>query len=198
QAARVHNAQSTNPGLDLLGQLAADLSDGNLDGAKNGTAVAPPPTQAAYNLPTMTADTLRGIKALVATNGTAVPSATYTSYTLGGSISGLTASGLVLADGTSTVAVPSGATSFTFGDVVTSSAPYAISVQAQPSGLTWSVANGTGTTPAANVTNVVVTCSGQSYTVGGTVTGLTASGLVLANGSDTLNVASGAGSLPIP
>jgi len=198
QAAGLHNAQSTNPGLDLLGQLAADLSDGKLDGAKNGTPVAPSPTQAAYNLPTMTADTLGGIKALVATNGKAVPPATYTSYTLGGSISGLTASGLVLADGTSTVAVPSGATSFTFGGVVTSGAPYAISVQGQPSGLTCSVANGTGTMPAADVTNVAVTCSAQSYTVGGTINGLTANGLVLANGSDTLNVASGATSFTMP
>jgi len=198
QAAGLHNTQSTNPGLDLLNQLAADLSDGNLDGAKNGTPVAPSPTQAAYNVPTMTADTLGGIAALAATNGTAVPPATYTSYTLGGSISGLTASGLVLADGTSTVAVPSGATSFTFGGVVTSGAPYAISVQAQPSGLTCSVANGTGTMPAADVTNVGVTCSAQSYTVGGMITGLTANGLVLANGSDTLNVASGAGSFTMP
>jgi len=30
RAAGLHNAQSTNPGLDLLGQLAADLSDGKL------------------------------------------------------------------------------------------------------------------------------------------------------------------------
>ena len=198
QAAGKHNAQSTNPGLDLLGQLAADLSDGNLDGAKNGTPVAPSATQAAYNVPTMTADTLGGIKALAATNGTAVPAVTYTSYTLGGSISGLTASGLVLADGTSTVVVPSGATSFTFGGVVTSSAPYAISVQAQPSGLTCSVANGSGNAGSANIGNVVVTCSAQAYTVGGSITGLTASGLVLANGSDTLNVASGASSFTMP
>jgi hypothetical protein len=198
QAAGLHNTQSTNPGLDLLGQLAADLSDGNLDGAKNGTPVAPSPTQAAYNLPTMTADTLGGIAALVATNGAAVPPATYTSYRLGGSISGLTASGLVLADGTSTVAVPSGATSFTFGGVVTSSAPYAISVQAQPSGLTCSLLNASGNAGTADVGNVAVTCSGQSYTVGGTISGLTANGLVLANGSDTLNVPSGATSFTMP
>jgi RNase P/RNase MRP subunit p29 len=146
----------------------------------------------------MTADTLGGIKALVATNGAAVPPATYTSYTLGGSISGLTASGLVLADGTSTVAVPSGATSFTFGGVVTSNAPYAISVQAQPSGLTCSLANGSGNAGAADVGNVAVTCSGQSYTVGGTISGLTANGLVLANGSDTLNVAAGAPTFTMP
>src|SRR5260370_24586563 len=146
----------------------------------------------------MAADPVGGVGAVAATNGAAVPPVTYTSYRLGGSISGLTASGLVLADGTSTAVVTSGATSFTFGGVVTSGAPYAISVQAQPSGLTCSVANGTGTMPAADVTNVVITCSGQSYTVGGTITGLAASGMVLANGSDTLNVASGASSFTMP
>src|SRR5260370_14168042 len=109
RAAGLHKAQSRNPGLDLLGQLAADLSDGNLDGAKNGTAVAPSPTQAAYNVPTMTADMLGGMAALAATNGAAVPPVTYTAYRLGGSISGLTASGLVLADGASTAVVSPGA-----------------------------------------------------------------------------------------
>ncbi|MBV8210404.1 MAG: hypothetical protein JO133_10120 [Burkholderiaceae bacterium] len=198
QAAGLHNAQSKNPGLDLLNQLAADLSDGDLDGAKNGTAVAPSTTQAAYNLPTMTADTLGGIAALAATNGQALPPVTYTSYTLSGTISGLSASGLVLADDTSTVAVPSGATSFTFNGVLTSGAPYSVSIQQRPSSLPCSVANGSGTAGAANVTNVVVTCSSTSYMIGGTITGLTASGLVLANGSDTLNVAAGTSNFTMP
>jgi hypothetical protein len=198
QVSGLHNAQSTNPGLDLLAQLAADLSDGTLDGAKNGTPVAPSATQAAYNVPTMTADTLAGIAALAATNGQAVPAVTYTSYKLGGSVGGLTAGGLMLADGTSTVGVPSGATSFTFGGVLTSGAPYAVSVQQQPSGLTCSLANASGNDGTADVGNVAVTCSGQSYTIAGTISGLTASGLVLANGSDTLNVASGAGSFQMP
>src|SRR5258708_36797022 len=57
---------------------------------------------------------------------------------------------------------------------------------------------GAGAMPAADVTNVVMTCSGQSYRVGGTITGLAASGMVLANGSDTLNVASGASSFTMP
>ena len=43
----------------------------------------------------------------------------------------------------------------------------------------------------ANVSNVVVTCSNETFNVGGTISGLTASGLVLANGSDTLSVPAG-------
>jgi hypothetical protein len=198
QAAGLHNTQSKTPGLDLLNQLAEDLSDGQLDGAKNGTPVAPSPTQAAYNVPTMTADTLGGVAAVAVTNGAAVPPVTYTSYNLGGVIGGLSAGGLVLVDGTSTVAVPSGATTFTFGAVLTSGAPYAVSVQTQPTGSTCSVANASGNAASADVGNVAVTCSTQSYTVGGTISGLTASGLILANGADTLNVAAGATSFTMP
>jgi hypothetical protein len=192
QVAVVHNAQSKNPGLDLLDQLAADLSDGDLDGAKNGTPVAPSPTQAAYNVPTMAANTLGGIAALAATNGRAVPAVTYRSYNLGGSISGLTAGVLELADGPSTVVVSAPATSFAFGGVLTGGAPYAIRVQTQPSGLTCSLLNATGNAATADVTNVAVTCSAQAYTVGGTISGLSQAGLVLANGADTINVPAGA------
>ena len=75
---------------------------------------------------------------------------------------------------------------------LSSGAAYSVTVHTQPSGLTCSVANGTGTVGSANVAGVVVTCSNQSFSLGGTITGLTQSGLVLANGSDTLAVAAGA------
>jgi hypothetical protein len=198
QAAGVHNAQSIHPGLDLLGQLAADLSDGDLDGAKNGTAVAPSPTQAAYNLPTMTADTLGGIATLAQANGRAVSAATYRAYNLGGTISGLTAGVLELADGPSTLVVSAPATSFAFGGVLTGGAPYAIRVQTQPVGLTCSLANGAGSAGSADVTNVAVTCSNQSYTVGGTISGLTQPGLVLANGADVITVPANATTFTMP
>jgi hypothetical protein len=41
----------------------------------------------------------------------------------------------------------------------TAGTAYAVTVSTQPSGLTCSIANGSGTMPAANVTNVTVTCS---------------------------------------
>ena len=52
--------------------------------------------------------------------------------------------------------------------------------------------------PASNVTKIVIACSDQSYTVGGTITGLISGGLVLAHGSDTLSVSSGASSFTMP
>ena len=107
------------------------------------------------------------------------------SYTLGGTISGLTTSGLVLVNGADTLAVSSGASSITMPTAVAYTSPYAVTVRTQPTGLTCSVNNGTGTMGSAAVTNVVVTCSANTYTVGGTISGLTTSGLVLLdNGAD--------------
>jgi N-acetylneuraminic acid mutarotase len=71
-----------------------------------------------------------------------------------------------------------------------SGSKYTIKVQAQPTGLTCSVVNGSGTA-MANVTNVSVKCSITTYTVGGLVTGLNSAGLVLSNGADTLPVSTG-------
>lgn len=115
-------------------------------------------------------------------------------FTVGGSISGLATSGLVLANGSDTLTVAAGATTFTLPAPVNYGAPYAATVQTQPTGLTCSVAHGAGTMGAANVTNVALTCATNGYSVSGTISGLTATGLVLANGSDTLGVASGSAS----
>lgn len=121
-----------------------------------------------------------------------------TTITLGGTVSGLTGSGLVLANNGSTVTVSSGATTFAFTSLITTGTTYAVTVQAAPAGLTCSVANATGTAGTADVDNVVVTCSPQSFTVGGNITGLSVAGLVLANGTDRLTVPSGATSFTMP
>ncbi|MGH8227315.1 MAG: SMP-30/gluconolactonase/LRE family protein [Steroidobacteraceae bacterium] len=113
-------------------------------------------------------------------------------YTVGGIISGLSASGLVLADnGSDHLSVSSGATSFTFANALQSGADYAVTVATQPTGEICAVASGTGTA-MANVTSVTISCK-TLYAVGGKISGLSASGLVLTdNGSDDLSVASGA------
>jgi hypothetical protein len=119
-------------------------------------------------------------------------------YTLGGSISGLTAPGLVLTNGSDSVQIPPNATSFTFPTASAFSSHYAVTVGAQPAGLTCSVSNSSGTMPAANVATVTVICSNQSYSVGGNITGLSRSGLTLTNGPDTLQVATTATSFTFP
>jgi hypothetical protein len=118
--------------------------------------------------------------------------------TLSGTISGLTTSGLALSNNGVNLEISAGATSFTFGPVLQNLIGYDVTAPLQPSGQACTVANGSGTATTANISNVVVTCSNRTFNVGGTISGLTASGLVLANGSDTLSVSAGASSFTLP
>jgi 6-phosphogluconolactonase (cycloisomerase 2 family) len=119
------------------------------------------------------------------------------SYTVGGTVTGLTGSGLVLAiNGGSNLSVAAKATSFTFPTALASGTAYAVTVMTQPSGETCTVTNGSGTVGSANVSNVSITCTAAvsgKFTIGGTISGLTASGLVLKdNGGDSLTVTANA------
>src|ERR1700693_2493577 len=110
-------------------------------------------------------------------------------YTVGGTISGLTGTGLVLKDTTNKhqVTVAARATTFAITPGVNTGTAYAVSVLTQPTSpsQTCTVTSGaTGTVASANVTSVAVTCITNAYTVGGTITGLTGTGLVL---KDTTN-----------
>jgi hypothetical protein len=91
------------------------------------------------------------------------------SYSVGGTVAGL--SGTVVLKNTdgSTVSVPAnGAFNFTVAD----GAQYSITVSQQPATQTCTVQNGSGVVAGANVTNISVTCVTTSYSVGGTVSGL--------------------------
>jgi hypothetical protein len=119
-------------------------------------------------------------------------------FQLGGTVSGLIGSGLVLANGSSSVPVTSGTTQFTFASALTQGTTYTVTVMTQPMGQTCSVMGGSGTISSANVANVVVTCSDQAYSLGGTVSGLNGPGLVLANGTDTVTVPAQAATFTLP
>jgi hypothetical protein len=114
-------------------------------------------------------------------------------YSIGGTITGLSTSGLVLSFGGQTVSPASGATSFTFPTKVASGTNYTVTVTTEPTSQTQicTVTSGGSGTATANVTNVQVTCY-NLYTIGGTINGLSASGLVLADFSQTFSPASGA------
>ena len=118
------------------------------------------------------------------------------SYTVGGTVSGLAGSGLVLANGSDNVAVSANGT-FTFPSPVASGAAYAVAINTQPGGQSCSVGGGSGTMGSSNVTNVAVTCTTllpNKYSISGTVTGLAGSGLVLQdNGGDDLSVTASGG-----
>jgi hypothetical protein len=121
-----------------------------------------------------------------------------TAFTIGGSVGGLTTAGLVLANGSDTASPAAGATSFSFPTALAAGASYAVSVRTQPANASCVVSGGSGTVGNAAVSGIAVTCTPIAFSVGGSITGLTATGLVLANGADTLVVASGATGFTLP
>ncbi len=116
------------------------------------------------------------------------------SFTVSGTVVGLQGSGLTLAmPGQSNLPVAPGATSFAFPTPMMSGTSYAVTVATQPSGQVCTVGGGAGSMGGANVTNVVVNCSANQFLVGGTVSGLAGSGLVLSMaGQADLSVPAGA------
>lgn len=119
------------------------------------------------------------------------PAAPLPTYTVGGTISGLAGTGLVIRDnGGDDLTIAPGVASYTFATQITQGKSYNVTVLTYPTNPTQkcTVANPSATI-AANVTNANVTCS-NSYTVGGTISGLTGTGLVLQNnGGDNVLVA---------
>lgn len=121
------------------------------------------------------------------------------SFSLGGTITGLANSGLVLGNGADSVAVLSGASDFTLPSQVAYASSYAVSVQTQPPGLACSVSQGSGLMPAAAVSTVMVACTDQPFSIAGSIAGLgNNAGLTLTNGADTVTVAVGATSFAMP
>ena len=121
-----------------------------------------------------------------------VVTCTTNTYSIGGSVTGLTGAGLVLQDNAGNdLAVAAGSSTFTFSTPIASGANYQVTLKTQPTVPTQScaVTAATGKVVSSNITNVVVTCTTTTYTVGGSISGLTASGLVLENnGADDLTV----------
>ena len=125
-----------------------------------------------------------------------------TTYTVGGTVTGLAGTGLVLRNSGGNDLAISASGSFTFSTAIPNGSTYAVTVLTQPTSpaQTCTVTHGSGTVNGANVTNVSVACAAGTHTVGGTVTGLAGSGLVLQdNGGDNLAVsASGAFTFATP
>jgi hypothetical protein len=79
---------------------------------------------------------------------------------LGGSISGLTTSGLVLTDGADDLSVSANAAQFSMPNALASGSSYAMAIQAQPSGESCRITAGTGT-GTGDVDTVRVTCEAR-------------------------------------
>jgi Domain of unknown function (DUF4369) len=132
------------------------------------------------------------------TNGSGTASANVTnvgvacvlSYTIGGNVSGVVGTGMVLQDSATLEQLPitpaNGNQAFIFKNFVPTGAAYTVSIATQPGNpaQTCVVTPGTGSgTATANVTSVVITCAAVTYSVGGTVYGL--AGVPTSNGPIT-------------
>jgi len=104
------------------------------------------------------------------------------SYSIGGNISGLVGS-VVLQDNSADNLTVSANGSFTFATRITGSRTYNITVLTQPTGQTCTVSSGSGTV-SADVSNVTVNCTNNSYTIGGTVSGLSGTVVLQDNSGD--------------
>src|SRR5882762_4266311 len=136
--------------VTFLALLMVGCGDGGGGGGGGGGASSPPPPP---------------------------PAAT---YTVGGTVTGLSGSGLVLQNNGGDDLPISTSGAFTFATGVPGGTSFAVTVKSSPTSplQVCSVADGVGAIAATDVKNVDVTCI-NGYTIGGTVSGLTGSGLVL-------------------
>ncbi|MFO0736671.1 MAG: fibrinogen-like YCDxxxxGGGW domain-containing protein [Labilithrix sp.] len=113
---------------------------------------------------------------------------------IGGTVTGLgTNAGLVLTlNGANDLAI-NGDGGFTFPTAANllPGTSYTVAIKAQPAGKTCDVSAATGTVANVPVTSIVVNCGGGTFTVGGTLTGLSGGSVVLTNnGGDDLTLTS--------
>lgn len=104
-------------------------------------------------------------------------------FTVGGNVSGLAGTGLVLQNngGDDLAIAANGA--FEFATELTDGSAYKVTVVAQPGSplQTCGVVNATGVIDGADVDDVQIDCVTDLFSVGGTVTGLSGPGLILRN-----------------
>ncbi len=113
---------------------------------------------------------------------------TASSFTVGGSVTGLAGTVILQDNGTDNVSVSSNA--FAFPKPVASGQPYAVTILSQPVSpisQTCTVTAGTGTVTAP-VNTAQVSCVTNAFKIQATVNGLTGAGLKLRNGSDVVPV----------
>ena len=97
---------------------------------------------------------------------------TTSQYTVGGNLAGMAAGKSVVLQnngGSNLIRTTTGA--FTFAGTLPYGSAYSVTVHTQPLGQNCGVTNGSGTV-SANVSNVLVLCAENSYSVGGSITGL--------------------------
>ena len=136
-----------------------------------------------------------GVAGATETTTPASPPPPPSTYSVGGSVSGLSGTVVLRDNGEDDLSVKSDG-AFTFATRLVDGAGYDVSVETNPSGQTCTVSGGSGTVASANVTGVAVTCADSpppppsTYSVGGSVSGLSGTVVLRDNGEDDLSVKS--------
>jgi N-acetylneuraminic acid mutarotase len=170
-----YNIGVTVSGLNAVGLVLEDNGGDNLHVSANGnvnfaTPVASGSSYAVTVLSQPTGQTCTvtsGSGAVTSADVTGIPVSCTNTYKIGGTVSGLVSSGLVLQDNGADDLTVSASGSFTFATAMASSGAYVVTILTQPAGQTCSVSNGSGTVGAADITNVSVTCGNVWTWVGG-------------------------------
>ena len=102
-------------------------------------------------------------------------------YSIGGTVSGLTVSNVVLANGTATVSIPANTTAnvtaWNFPATFAPGTSYSVTVQTQPSGEQCEVTSGASGADTGDVGNVTVVCGYGQWTWKGGLNTVNASGV---------------------
>ena len=132
--------------------------------------------------------------------GSSSGSGTAATYQLSGSITGLSSGQSVILDVNGQAQTVAQNGSVQLSASLASGATYSITVGTQPQGEACVVTNGTGTIGTSNIINVTVACTpdpSTTYTVGGTVSGLSGALTLVDNSTDSVTVtANGAFAFP--
>jgi hypothetical protein len=177
----------TVTGLAGTGLVLQDNGGDNLTVNQNGvyTFATAIPTGTAYKVTVLTQPTVPAqICSVASGTGTAnanvgniVVTCSTPTISIGGSVTGLDGTGLVLQDNGGNNLTVSANGSFTFSSLIVSGTSYNVTVLTQPSSpaQTCTVTGGSGTT-TSNVTTVQVLCPAVFFPVGGQVVGLVGNG----------------------
>jgi len=185
-------------GLLGIGMVLEDNGGDDLTVAGNGAFTFKTAVNGAYSVTVKTQPT-SPVQLCTVTNASGTATANITTVqvncgggglTVGGSVSGLIGSGLVLQDngGDNFIVTGNGNVTFTFASSLNAGATYAVTVLTQPANptQTCTVVNGTGTI-SSSVNNVEVICTQPGFTIGGSVVGL------VVGAGDTLELQDNAG-----
>ncbi len=115
------------------------------------------------------------------------------SFTIGGTISGLSGTVVLQNNAGNDLTINSDTltdNTFTFDTPIEDGGTYEVTVLTQPSGQTCSISHGVGTVSTADISDVTVVCAANTYTVGGTLSGLSAGQTVVLqnNSGDNLSL----------